>query len=58
MANKPTGDRPEMIDQKGPSPGQSRLTPTDAQSGVPYKSGAATPNPGMSVRGPISKRGG
>jgi hypothetical protein len=38
------GDRPEYIDQKGPSPGQSKLTPASPTKDVPYKSAPATPN--------------
>lgn len=38
-----SGDRPEYIDQKGPSPGQGTLQRTSPQKDVPYKSGAATP---------------
>lgn len=39
-------DRPEIIDPKGPSPGQSTLTRTSAQKDVPFKSSPATPKKG------------
>lgn len=44
MPRKFEADRPENVNQKGPSPTQGVLTREPAQKGVPYQSGKATPN--------------
>lgn len=44
MTRKVDGNRPEYIDQKGPSPTQGMLTREPAQKDVPYQSSKETPN--------------